>query len=209
MAAFVKFFKNITFEQLTKPNVFLDGLAYYNLNRQLETQKRDFLLKQFDDHVVTQELKAGPEKASSDVIPEGYGNLYAFLGFNKGTDVVGPVRTILDKQTKLLPGVVSRKRRHGYIVTYNFHAEIPTLEHFDAIPELRPPNWGQKSWVKYIEEGVPNFAYFIFRLTGLGPNSRSGTGLERKFKLRETDNIQPIKYITELVEEFLDHFRRV
>lgn len=207
MAVSVTIYKNQLFEQLSNKNANLEGLAFYNLNQHFEKQKKDSLLYDFDKHEVTKEMLAGPEKESSDILPGGYGNLYAFLGFHQGTDVIGIVRNILNTKTKLLPTLISRtKKRGSYMVIYEYAATVPTMEEFASNRDLRPPDWGSKSWIEYIENGVPNFAYFIFNRKGYPyPPSRSRTGLEVKNRLRETDNIPPIKYISKILEEFLDY----
>ncbi len=204
MATQAIIYRNVVMDQLEKSQA-LQGLAFYNGNRTFESLKKQFLLREFDNHEVTKEMIAGPDKESSDVIPGGYGNLYAFLGFNKGTDVTGPVRKILDGQTKMSNRLISRTQKRGTnLIVYEFAATVPTMEYFAQVESLRPPDWGGKSWVEYIEEGVPNFAYFIFNRKGY-ESSRSGPGLEAKNKIRETTNIQPISYITKILEGFFDY----
>ena len=74
-------YKGIIFETLEKNARRFEGLAFANARRAFEGQKESLLVNEFESHPVTQEIQDGPSKESSDILPGGYGNLYAFLGF--------------------------------------------------------------------------------------------------------------------------------
>ena len=58
-------------------------------------QNKIELQNDFDNHVVTREIEAGPQSSNSSGTLGGIGNLFSFIGFNNGSNPVQPVRELL------------------------------------------------------------------------------------------------------------------
>ena len=98
--------------------------------REKFNDKKDILLKEFDEHPITQELEGGPEYAGPSVVQtEHGGNLYGFLGFDEGERPTEVVREILEKQIKL---DTSKKRTITVESSGRILVEIPV-----SIPTLQ------------------------------------------------------------------------
>jgi len=177
--------------------------AMYNIaKRTFDAKKRGELLGNFSNHSVTLEMEAGPA-ASSSFLPKG--NLYSFLGFHPDTDLTGPIWDVLNDNTRLLnQATISRSGKNR--IRYNFQGVMPSVEDITSIAP-NPPDWGEKSWVEYVEEGIPNFIYYLFSQDGFGSqrNSRSGHGLQRS---KQTSSpIKGIPYIKDLLNKFAKLFK--
>lgn len=184
-----------------------EGLARNAAGFRVQVAKIESL-KQFDEHVVTRELRDG-SKAENSVL--GYGNLAAFLGLSDSNLSVSEVRTYLERGLDKSNSLIAKPKfiQNNKNVVYEFKVKSPSLrEIYDRFPP--PPDSYRRSWIKIIEEGIGNFAYFVFRLAGF-PKSRSGTGLQRETKREwiEVPNSSPkIDWIKEVLEKFRSYFKK-
>jgi hypothetical protein len=180
-----------------------EGLARSAANTRL-IAARDMALRAFDAHVVTNELREGATATNSVL---DYGNLVAFLGLEDGADAAAEVRNYLLYNFEMNDEPRFIRNRNG--VSYEFTVTAPTLnEVYDRFEP--PPNSYSKSWVAVIENGLGNYSYFVFRLAGL-PNSRSGTGLQRKREREWIDvpkKSPQIRWVSEVIDIFLEYFSR-
>jgi hypothetical protein len=164
----------------------------------VEFKKKEFL-DEFDSHDVSTEIKAGAEPNFG--IGDANGNLFSFLGFNAGSDPVGDLRSYLNKSIKLGPSYAYNKGTR----TYTFKIQFPTIDEIKEVTNLgnyTDDGWGEnRSWAISIERGIPGLNRYKYSLNEkeLGGNSRSGTGLQRKNILRNSQ-YKPRKYISELLK---------
>mgnify|MGYP001186012782 FL=1 len=127
------------------------------------------MMKDFESHPVTRELKSGPNASSSSgLTPRG--NLFSFIGFNVETDPLSTVESLLQKTEIIL------KRRSigtkGLIWTY-----IITAPSLNDLYKATPMPWAKGlSWLREMEGGgIPNLGQYIFKRSSKG---RSGTGIQ-------------------------------
>ncbi len=148
--------------------------AFEFLNEKVERAK-DELLTEFNQSPVTQELEAG-EDASSLVLPQGYGNLFGFLGFDAGREPIGPVREELEKIeiTSRKPQVSGR--------TWVFRIIFPSEEDLEKVSKM---DWESgRSWINAVTKGLSGFSHFLSSLKRrLG---RSGGGVQVESDLRSS-----------------------
>jgi hypothetical protein len=145
--------------------------AYQELNEEVLSAKEE-LLQEFDSHKVTQELNDGPSREGSDVLPEGYGNLFAFLGIEKNRKPTEEVRSELEKIKVIRKPLVLSNY-------WKFRIIVPSSEDIERKTMLK---WEPRSWVSAITHGLSGFSSFMFKQ---GEGSRSGYGVQTSNKIRK------------------------
>lgn len=185
----------------------LKNLAFGSAKAKFEARKRS-MLKDFDNHAVTQEIKAGAN-ATSKFLPEGDGNLFSLMGFFDKTEdkLISDVRNVLQDEIKLRksPGLVPS---FGKRLEYKFEVDEPTQAKIEESAPP-PPEWDSRPWIRVIEDGIPGFAFYVFSRKNKLPNSRSGPALQSKGEVRKRSgmSIGPIAYISEILSKFRDSLK--
>ena len=160
------------------------------------------ILKEFDKHPVTRELRQGPSGANISNTLNGIGNLFSFIGFYKGQNVIGPVRDMLKSHFNLVGGQGKKRGRRG-VKAFSYQIEFPSLNSFDLISRM--PWESGNSWVVGIERGISGFSHFMYLKAGEGrqmeSKSRSGKGLQSR-KTLNAGIFKPIPYITEMLKSY-------
>jgi hypothetical protein len=156
-----------------------------------EVEKEKALFRtEFESHPVTQELDAGENASNNSGTLGGYGNLFSFLGFNRGANPTAPVKSLIQK--------ISLDRN---IQTTNngfkFKVNIPSKEEFAAVAPL--PWEGGRSWLLDIERGISGLGAYLF---GRFESSRSGSGIQSKFNYSGR-RFQNVKYFSQMYTKFL------
>lgn len=181
--------KNILEEILDLPD--LKAEIRVGIRTRFEEVKDD-LLRNFDQHPVTQEV-ANPDSENISNTLDGYENLYGFLGIPIGTDTVGAVRSVLEKGVKIR-GSITISKKSG-MATFKF--TVPNLEDFDSAARLE---WDTRNWVEGIEGGISGFQYFMNVKSG-----RSGRGIQIRAGLRG-GKFKNRKYMSQLLNDFKRSF---
>jgi hypothetical protein len=164
------------------------------------------LLKEFDNTEVVQELLSGPSTTTSKFL-EPRGNLASFLGMEDSSLEVGRLRNFLDENIGLnnsVPNITNDKNK----IYYDFRVKVPSKTELNENFPV-PDNFTSKSWLEVIETGLGATAsaiYYIFNSKGL-PNSRSGYGLQSKYRKKSGGEFKPIKFISKLLEDFAKKFK--
>jgi len=163
------------------------------------------LQAEFNEHVVTQELK-NPGNNQSDIpgFPKSslgvYGNLASFLGLppSKVSRELEVMRALFSSFTIN----VIRKQTGQFEVNISY----PPLKTFYGVT---PPPEGAYpiSWLQGIEKAaIQNFSQFIFKKKG-SSSSRSGKGfqVDDRITLRKTPSMMPeIPYIKDIYQRILE-----
>jgi hypothetical protein len=158
---------------------------------QKEVEKEKALFKQdFESHPVTQEIDGGESASNVSGTLGGYGNLFSFLGFNKGANPTTPVKFLI--QSISLDRNV-RISSSGFQLKVN----IPSKEQFGAVSKM--PWEGGRSWLLDIERGISGLGAFLY---GRFSSSRSGGGIQSKYNYSNR-RFQNIKYFSEMYSKFL------
>jgi len=155
------------------------------------------LMKNFLEHPVTQELKAGasdPDTANISGTTNGEGNLFGFLGFWQGQDPTEELEKLLGE----IDYEKSSTKRN--IIDYKI-TNYPTKSEISEATEL---NWGDNGvgWAFAVENGDfgggAALSHFIVRAWS---GSRSQSGFQIKDQYSE-ENFSPTPYITEILKNF-------
>lgn len=146
------------------------------------------ILKEFEDHPVTQELKGGIYASNISGTLNGITNLFSFIGFRSGYDPIEPIMQILNKINIV-------KNRSSQSIKYKI--EIPTAEDIFAVTPLP---WAEgRSWAKGIETGISGIGYYFKKES---QSSRSGSGIQSQTKVRDGVRFKNVKYISELIKKY-------
>lgn len=146
---------------------------------------------EFESHPVTRELKGGSSSSNiTGSLPQG--NLFGFIGFDRGED---PIKNL----EKLLSNIeIITKRRQmgksGFIWTY-----IITAPSSRDIYAATPMPWATgSSWLQELESrGIPNLGQYMHKAIN---SSRSGAGFQNTSR-PEGGRVR-ISYVKELLSKF-------
>jgi hypothetical protein len=166
------------------------------VTKAFEKIKREMILE-FMNHPVTREILGGPDASNESGTLGGYGNLFSFIGFNKGDD---PIEAILE--------LINNSEIHSSNTANSgimFTISIPSKQ---AIFAATPLPWASgRSWSEAIERGISGLGYYLNRENL--DNSNSGTGIQVKSVLRRGAKYKPIKYISSLITEYTKKFKNI
>jgi hypothetical protein len=158
---------------------------------QKEVEKEKALFRaEFEAHPVTQELDGGENASNVSGTLGGYGNLFSFLGFNRGANPTAPVKSLIQK---ILLDRNVQASGNGFKIKIN----IPSKEEFAAVARL--PWESGRSWLLDIERGISGLGAFLY---GRFASSRSGGGIQSKYKYSNR-TFRNVKYFSEMYNRFL------
>ena len=183
----------------------LEGLAYGAAKGRV-TFFKNKLIKDFNEHNVTKEIRAGPGLPNSSFLP--FGNLFSFIGFyaNELDDPLLKIQKLFEDTIRVLPQP-RRKRIGRVLVETEFAVESPLLSEVWAITTY-PKGMGNVdrsgSWAEDIESrGIDGFAFYVFSYAMSETFSRSTTGIQKKFPVRSGSFNKKIPYIEKLLKNFI------
>jgi hypothetical protein len=158
---------------------------------QKEVEKEKALFRaDFESHPVTQELEGGENASNISGTLGGYGNLFSFLGFNKGANPTAPVKLLIQK---ILLDRNVQTSGNGFKIKIN----IPSKEEFAAVARL--PWEGGRSWLLDVERGISGLGAFLY---GRFTSSRSGGGIQSKYNYSNR-TFRNVKYFSQMYTKFL------
>lgn len=159
------------------------------------------LLESFDDHEITKEISQGPGASNSSGTLGGYGNLFTFIGFDRGQDPISPIRSLLAKSIKV-QSVRKRPKKLGLILKFT----VPTEEEIAAVSPLP---WATGSWSEAVEKGMSGVGRYLYsNNTGRFKTSRSGQAIEASIDVRGSGSSSPTVYITGILAKMLKDIER-
>jgi hypothetical protein len=168
----------------------------YKQAERLFRRAKNAMMQDFDKHPITAEIKAGNRAINFSNTLDGYGNLFSFLGFEDGSNPVGPLRDLLELGTNFRYTGFRRQE-------WRFKVQTPSKE---AIETVTPMEWEVgNSWATAVEEGVSNLSYYLYKKTS---TSRSGTGLQAGWEINEDLVFQKTKYLTEIFKNFRERINK-
>jgi len=156
-----------------------------------EVEKEKALFRaDFESHPVTQELEGGENASNISGTLGGYGNLFSFLGFNKGANPTTPVKILIQK---ILLDRNVKTTSNGFQIK----VIIPSKEEFASVARL--PWEGGRSWLLDMERGISGLGSFLY---GRFNASRSGGGIQSKYKYSNR-TFRPVKYFSLMYNKFI------
>ena len=177
-------------ELASRPDVQAKATAIAEnlFNRAHESMMKDFL-----EHKITQELKAGNEASNISNTLNGEGNLFTFLGFYVGQDPTWDLEELLNKM------YIRKTQQRGNVINFRIENMPTTLQITDATRM----NWGDASWALAVEngdfKGGADLAHFIFKSW---EGARSEEGFQVKGYEYSEENFNPQPYLSEIFEHF-------
>ncbi len=154
-------------------------------------------MSKFNAHPITREIEDGPEASNMSGTLGGYGNLFSFIGFNRGSRPLSEVRKLMALGYKLLK--MPKTQVRGNKIFVSFSVSYPDITEFYKIT---PTPWGGPSWLFGIENGMSGFGNYMYGRFGSDNfSSRSGSGLQSE-KTKRTTTFRPMEYVSEILREF-------
>ena len=153
-------------------------------------------IEEFLNHPITQEIKGGIGSANISGTLGDVTNLYSFIGFDEGTDPIGPIEQLLNKSNYRIIF-----NPNGIDSTVIF--DIPTAS---QIFEITPMPWAiGRSWARGIESGISGLGYYLKKIK----NSRSGLGVQSDTQVRSGASFKNTKYISDLINRFSKELKEI
>jgi len=161
---------------------------------QKEAQK---LITDFESHPVTQEIEGGPNAGNQSNTLGGYGNLFSFIGFDKESDPISPIRSLLARSITIKS---FRKKRN--ILGFKLVFTVPTAE---EINEVSPMPWSTESWTEAVERGISGLSQYLYSSEKSYKTSRSGPAVQLDFDMagRGRSSSSPTDYISGILSRML------
>jgi hypothetical protein len=161
---------------------------------------------EFEKHPVTQELSEGV--TASNISKTLHGgpapqNLFAFIGFEKGTDPTQHIRDRLNPEHEDGPDYKYIGMHPTNPLVFQYGLKGPNVE---KIYEATQIPWAPGlSWAEKIERNIPGFAYFFAMFTE-NPKSHSGGGFQNKKEIEPGATFSPPEdgYLTNIFKRFRD-----
>ena len=169
------------------------------IKKNFEELKNNFI-QDFENHPVTQEIEDGPTASNGSGTLNGRGNLFSYIGFQRGTNPIQPVKEFIRNAFKLDR---LKSKTTGNKININYKISYPTDKDLDGI--TRMPWEGGNSWLIGIEKGISGFGNYIAKKFEKG---RSGEALQSDNKVR-TGTFKPVKYMSQIVSNFVKSVKNI
>jgi hypothetical protein len=154
-------------------------------------KNKNLLIQEFESHPVTQELRGGETANNSSGTLGGYGNLFSFIGFNKGFDPISPIANLVNRIS-----VAKSIRFSGN----SFDVKILIPSRGDLENSSKMPWESGRSWLFDIEKGISGLGAYLYRQYA---KSRSGFGLQSEVNYRNT-TFKRVRYFSSMYNKFLN-----
>lgn len=175
--------------QIGKQKKFRE-FALKEVNKKINLIKRE-MIAEFNSHPITREIEMGPKAENISGTLGGYGNLFTFIGFDKSSDPITPIRMMLEKIH-----VNYESTNRGKLI---FKIEYPSKE---DLFELTPMPWASgRSWLRGIELGMSGLGSYLHKNSRQISSSRSGSAVQVKASLGR-GRFQNTKYISSIINKF-------
>lgn len=191
-----KFIPIFILKRLPKNNLLKKAVRKRVEREFLDIRKE--MLQDFDNHVVTKELEAGPEaiNLSATLVGTKGGNLFTYIGFYEDHKPILELRNLIKSyKINFIPSKDSVKLR---II-------IPSKE---DIFRSTPVPWAKgRSWVKGIEHGLSGFGKYMPTKTKRNI-SRSGGAIQVKKDLRK-GRFKNKSYLSPIYKKYTKRIERL
>jgi hypothetical protein len=153
-------------------------------------KNKNLLMQEFESHPVTQEIQNGETANNSSGTLGGYGNLFSFIGFNRGFDPISPIINLINRIT-----IAKSIKFSGSF--FDVKVLIPSRGDFENSSKM--PWESGRSWLFDMEKGISGLGAYLYRQYA---KSRSGFGLQSNTNYRNT-TFKPVKYFSSMYSKFL------
>lgn len=188
-----KFTVEINRAQLLKSITYQQATAL-GIRKELEPnidRIQDKLIKDFNSHAVTLELKNGASTTNISNTLGGYGNLFSFIGFDSGEDPTSVIEELLSQKMTFKVRAIASGR-------FKITIFVPSK---DEIFSMTPLPWASgASWAEGIEKGISNLGSYLYSSSGF-KESNSGTGVQIK-NSKKSVTFKTTPYISGIFKKF-------
>lgn len=173
-------------------------LATDMADSQVEKDKLIFL-QEFNSHPVTLEIDSGETASNVSGTLGGYGNLFSFIGFVKGSDPIKPIRELIQK-IKLIRSSIRSRNGSSDSPSFSFSVFVPSKADFENVSKM--PWAAGRSWLLGIERGISGFGSYLNQVFS---GSRSGSGLQAVKKIRNY-SFKNVSYFSRIYSDFFKKY---
>ena len=154
---------------------------------------------EFLAHPVTQEILAGEDASNISGTLRGRGNLFGFIGFEKGSDPVTQALALIRSSTQMR---FLSKGTSGGKAVFKYKIFIPNR---DAMEAATPMPWLEgRSWLYDIEKGISGFSQFLAKVK----SGRSGAGIQSK-NIVASGSFKPVEYYGKIINNFISRLNKI
>lgn len=147
------------------------------------------IIAEFLSHPVTVEILEGPDADNSSGLLSGSGNLFSFIGFDRGDRPIEPILDLLQQIRAEFIGFTSSG--------INVLVTIPEPKDvFEATPMPWAPG---RSWARGVETGISGLGQYLPKKS---QSSRSGSAIQSKNKVVGGVRFKNTKYISALINKY-------
>ena len=162
------------------------------VEKKIEVIKRQ-TLAEFDANPITKEI-------------ENKGQIFGFLGFNENEEPTEELRNFIEKNIELTGEIKTFPRGDKIIVRQT--VKTPSLgAAYESVSSEGVNDWTNKSWLQLIEDGIPNFAHFIFGNFDRLDASRSKKGIQNK-NVNRGGAYGARRYVSEIFKNLRDRIKK-
>lgn len=158
------------------------------------------MLNEFLAHPVSVEIQAGPEAENSSGTLDGYGNLFSFIGFDRGSDPLEPIVELLQSASI----DADSETDTGFLMKIM----IPSKE---DVFSVTPMPWASgRSWAEGIERGISGFGRYLNteNLAVYKNRIGSGRGIQADSVIRG-GKFKNTSYISALLSKYAKKFQQI
>jgi hypothetical protein len=174
-----------------------------NAEKKYNIEKKK-LIEKFQNHAVSKEIEGGVTASNISNTLGGRGNLFTYIGFQRGTQPISSVEKVLLTSGEVkAKSAKSKVGRGGKKIQQTFRASIPDINLLRSASRM--PFQGGRSWLFDVETGISGFNYYMYKRFSRG---RSGMGVQSKTPVRTGSYKPPSNgYIRKLLAQFIASFK--
>ena len=156
------------------------------------------MIREFLANPITQEIMSGAGGTNISGTLGGVSNLFAFIGFDQGSDPIAPIMSLLESVTLEYQSDIKNPTTG---LGVNFKVNLPLPEDIFAITPL--PWATGRSWVEGIERGLSGLGHLLRKNKG-----RSGAAIQTSVKVRG-GKFQNVPYISAFLRKYKKKFEEL
>lgn len=162
------------------------------------------MIADFNNLPVVNALDYGPGYGDNDfanLLGANTGDLFSFLGFPRKAKPTNKIRNLLRRT------IIEKVESPG--LTLKWRVVMPSRAQIEEATKNDLPWVSGKSWVFWLEQGVPGLGNYL-NLDNVGmPPSRSHYGIQSKFKVRAASKATADKWMTGFLEKWFKKFEEL
>lgn len=165
------------------------------------TELKAQMLSDFNNLPIIDALDYGPGYGNTDIanLLGGYGDLFSFLGFPRNRKPANKIRALI-RSMKL-----EKLDSPGLSVKWRI-VDFPTMDAVEEVTKDDLPWIKGKSWVKFLEQGVPGLGEYLNKNNLENPPSRSNFGIQSKHSVRPSRIVRAPKWMSGFLQTYFKKF---